>query len=691
MKRTLILVLLYFIVVNNDLYSQKTIDEITKVVSSDIQTGDLFGLGAAIDGNFALIGARQEDGGASNGGAAYFFEFDGTTWNQQGKILASDAQAGDWFGTGVALSGTNAVLGAQFEDAGGNDAGAYYFYQYDGNNWVELNKILPSDIDPADNNGGSAVAMSNNYAIGGTQYEDTGGLSKGSAYFFEFDGSNWSEMQKVQASDGVSGDAFGASVDIDGTIAMMGAINNNGRGAVYFFKFDGSTWNEIQKITPSDGAAGDNFGCSISIDGTNAIIGARTEDDKGTDAGAVYYFKYDGVNWNEVNKVTASDGAANDNFGVAVSISGLNVIIGASADNSNQGSAYLFEIKDGILTEVSKFTASDGSPNSVFGVPISISEKKVLVSAPGDDSNGSDAGASYFFELNLAPSISEFEVTSLNNLLAELSVDVDDSGLATTLVFKYGTSSGNYTFQTDPISLTGDDLKSTETAQLNQLIQNQTYFVIAEATNSDGTTQSNEIQFTALTNINDSDGDGLVDNEEINAPNNGDGNGDGTQDYLQRSVTTIRDALDNSYITIVSQDNFNLNEVGTSLPDDNMFSYPFGKTEFKINASQAEVKIYFHGIASLDGYTYRKLLPNDRYGQFDNVTFSKETIGGNEVAVATLRLVDGGPGDYDGIVNGVIYDPGGPALPVSANIPFWDWWWVLVLVPMMVYGYRRFG
>ena len=61
------------------------------------------------------------------------------------------------------------------------------------------------------------------------------------------------------------------------------------------------------------------------------------------------------------------------------------------------------------------------------------------------------------------------------------------------------------------------------------------------------------------------------------------------------------------------------------------------------------------------------------------------------MAVATLNLVDGGAGDYDGVVNGVIYDPGGPSLPVSANIPFWDWWWVLVLVPGFVYGYKRFS
>ncbi len=180
--------------------------------------------------------------------------------------------------------------------------------------------------------------------------------------------------------------------------------------------------------------------------------------------------------------------------------------------------------------------------------------------------------------------------------------------------------------------------------------------------------------------------------DNSNLPNNGDGNGDGVVDSNQDNVNTILDAYGNSYITVFVTDGYALNDVFVSLPDDeNNYIYPYGNVEFKINASQSEVKIYYHGIASLNGYTYRKLLPNNTYGQFDNVIFSTETINGNEVAVATLTLVDGGAGDYDGIVNGVIYDPGGPALPVSANIPFWDWWYSLLLIPTLIYGYKKFS
>lgn len=182
--------------------------------------------------------------------------------------------------------------------------------------------------------------------------------------------------------------------------------------------------------------------------------------------------------------------------------------------------------------------------------------------------------------------------------------------------------------------------------------------------------------------VNNSDNSGL--------PNQGDGNGDGILDNLQTNVKTILDYSSNYYVTIQSNEGYEINdlEAGEYQGDDD-FIFPFGQFEFKITASKATIKIYYHGTSSLSGYTYRKLFPDNTYKQFENVSFSTENIGGNQVAVATLNLTDGGPGDYDGIVNGIIYDPGGPALPVTANIPFWDWWWILLLFPTTILLYKK--
>lgn len=102
------------------------------------------------------------------------------------------------------------------------------------------------------------------------------------------------------------------------------------------------------------------------------------------------------------------------------------------------------------------------------------------------------------------------------------------------------------------------------------------------------------------------------------------------------------------------------------------------------------LKVYYHGIRNLSQYTYRKLYPSGRYRDFEPVEYTTEVLNGEEVAVAILTLVDGGDGDYDGEVNGVIYDPGGPSLlNVDANIPVWDWWWVLLLLGGGCYTWWR--
>ena len=105
------------------------------------------------------------------------------------------------------------------------------------------------------------------------------------------------------------------------------------------------------KLTASDGAASDQFGYSVSIssDGTTALIGAYQDDDKGANSGSAYVFKYNGTSWSQQSKLTASDGAANDYFGYSVSISsdGTTALIGAYLDDdkgANSGSAYVFAV-----------------------------------------------------------------------------------------------------------------------------------------------------------------------------------------------------------------------------------------------------------------------------------------------------------------------------------------------------------
>ena len=150
------------------------------------------------------------------------------------------------------------------------------------------------------------------------------------------------------------GDYFGDSVSISGNTVVVGAYDatvggNSGQGAAYVFTEPGSGWasmTQTAKLTASDGAAGDYLGDSVSISGDTVVVGARNATVGGNSGqGAAYVFTEPDSGWvnvTETAKLTASDGAAGDNFGDSVSIDGSTLVVGADGADSSQGAAYTF-------------------------------------------------------------------------------------------------------------------------------------------------------------------------------------------------------------------------------------------------------------------------------------------------------------------------------------------------------------
>jgi hypothetical protein len=244
-------------------------------------------------------------------------------------------------------------------------------------------------------------------AIVGAYYDDNiNGTDSGSAYIFkrsdDYNNPNWYEQAKLTASDGATGDRFGRPVSISGDYAIVGTIwDDNYTGSAYIFTpndVDPNNWDEITKLTASDGTAGDKFSYSVSINGDYAIVGAEGDDDNGTGSGSAYIFKWDGTSWSEQQKLLASDGVMYDNFGQSVSISGDLAIVGALLDDNYTGSAYIFKWDGTSWVELQKLAASDGAASDYFGVSVSISGDYIIVGAHADDDNGSDSGSAYVFE-----------------------------------------------------------------------------------------------------------------------------------------------------------------------------------------------------------------------------------------------------------------------------------------------------
>ena len=128
-----------------------------------------------------------------------------------------------------------------------------------------------------------------------------------------------------------------------------------------------NNWGQQAKLTASDAAEADYFGLP-SISGDYAIVGAYCNDDAGHDSGSAYSFLRSGSSWSQKAKVTASDGAAYGYFGISVSISGDYAIVGAYEDASESGSAYIYHSIDDLSlpVELSVFTATTSGENVIL-------------------------------------------------------------------------------------------------------------------------------------------------------------------------------------------------------------------------------------------------------------------------------------------------------------------------------------
>jgi hypothetical protein len=363
-----------------------------KLVAADGASREVFGGAVSISGNVALVGANEDDDNGSISGSAYIFRYNGSNWVQEDKLLAADGATDDRFGLSVSISGDVALVGADGDDDNGSNSGSAYIFRYNGSSWVQEDKLLPSDGASVDNFG-TSVSISGDVALVGANYND----DNGSAYIFRYNGSNWVQEDKLRAADGAFNDRFGIRVSISGDVALVGAnYDGNAVGSAYIFRYNGSSWVQEQKLVASDGSANDQFGIRVSISGDAALVGANYNDDNGS----AYIFRYNGSSWVQEDKLRAADGATDDFFGTSVSISGDVALVGAYGDDDNgesSGSAYIFRYNGSSWVQEDKLLAADGAVFDWFGRSVSISGDVALVGSPFDDDNGSNSGSAYVF------------------------------------------------------------------------------------------------------------------------------------------------------------------------------------------------------------------------------------------------------------------------------------------------------
>ncbi|MEM7247817.1 MAG: IPTL-CTERM sorting domain-containing protein [Acidobacteriota bacterium] len=325
-----------------------------------------FGSSIAISGDLVVVGSPSEFVPLTPPfeflGAAYVFGRDEGgpgNWGQVARLVASDGEEGDRFGISVSVSGDVVVVGADAEEEFGFGAGAAYVFARDEGGpgaWGEVKKVTSSDIEATDFFGRS-VSVDGDTLVAGSFSAEDAGAGTGAAHVFGRDvggADNWGEVTKLLASDAADLEFFGQSVAIDGDTVIIGAPSENSvgggtGGAAYLFGRDVggmNNWGEIEKITSSDIMIHDRFGEGVAISGDTAVVGAP---DDGGEIGSAHVFQRNEGgpdNWGQVASLTDAGGVATDKFGESVAVSGDTAVVGSRLHDeagSNSGAAYVFQ------------------------------------------------------------------------------------------------------------------------------------------------------------------------------------------------------------------------------------------------------------------------------------------------------------------------------------------------------------
>ena len=431
----------------------------TQITAHDAAAGDQFGFAVSAGGDTVVVGAPFDDHAGSESGGAYVFQRDeggSDNWGELKKLIAADAEAWEWFGFAVAISGNTIVVGAPYDDDAGSVSGAVYVFERDvggSDAWGLVKKLTPADAAAGDGFG-FAVAISGNTIVVGAPFDDDVDLESGAAYVFERDtggSDSWGQVKKLTAADAEAEDEFGFTVAISGdTVAVGAPFTGRDVGSAYVFERalgGAENWGQVKKLQATDGDRRDQFGYAVSISQDTVLVGARLRpvrveiiqppfndpiEVELDNAGAVYFFERDAggaEKWRKVKRRTAANAQEDDQFGFAVAIRGNRAVIGAlSAGEDRRGRAYLHERnlrgRDS-WGRLEKLAASDGRRRDKYGFGVAISADTVVIGAPETDAQcpddrNCDSGSAYVYTITQTKDQQKC-INALNKSLAKVS------------------------------------------------------------------------------------------------------------------------------------------------------------------------------------------------------------------------------------------------------------------------------
>ncbi|MGE0127866.1 MAG: putative Ig domain-containing protein [Blastocatellales bacterium] len=385
-----------------------------QLIADDGGEVEQFGAAVALDGDTALIGAPNDTlNGKPGRGSAYIFTRAGATqpvWTQRQKLTDTQfPEDHDKFGSAVAISGDNILIGAPFR--GSDDRGVAIAFIQIASDWKQTSSIS-EPANTANAQFGVSVAISGRAAVIGAAIGPSGPLpDRRSAYVALRFGIDWIPVLRISEGLGSANDRFGYAVALDGSTVLVGAPYGDAAGAdqgvAYVFAARDSQHYEQQKLTAGDGRENDQFGAVMALDGDTLVVGAPLWDSGASqDTGAAYVFTRSGAAWTFQQQLIISHSNKNDRFGAAVALKGDTLAVGAPrADNGvspGQGAVFIYTRNVAApnvnWTLRQTLLAGDGESYDGFGAALALDGNTMLIGAPLDDVNGRrDQGSAYVF------------------------------------------------------------------------------------------------------------------------------------------------------------------------------------------------------------------------------------------------------------------------------------------------------
>jgi hypothetical protein len=379
--------------------------EQTTISTSSPKDFSRFGEAVAIVGTRALVGAPSADGLAISSGAAYSYAVMGPIALELGRLIASDGEPSEGFGSSIAMSGSSAIVGASSDSSTGvaRHGSAYIFVRNAAESWTQQAK-LSTPLRPLIA-AGRSVALEADTALIGAPFETSQGASdRGIVFPFTRSGTVWTAAMPFEAP--IQSAEFGQAVALAAGEAIVGmpkfrvGMHVDQGGAQAFVRV-GNAWTVTQTLHSGNGVSHWRLGTSVAMSPNEVAIGIPGAYDGNVQRGAVQTYARAASGWVPAQRLFDVGGGSDNGFAHSIALFGDWMAVGAPNAIGDRGAVTLYQRVGGLWLQRQRILAPDGNQGWLFGTAVGMVGNQLLVGAPGVDVGAqSDRGAVYVFELN---------------------------------------------------------------------------------------------------------------------------------------------------------------------------------------------------------------------------------------------------------------------------------------------------